>query len=123
MSARTYRAGGRPPGTPALASLAARQAFRLGPADQVPFGEGRTFEVAGEQVAVFRLRSGRWYALSAVCPHRGGPLADGQLDDRIVVCPLHQNTFELATGCSPTGAEPVRTYRVEIDGDDIVVTP
>ena len=97
--------------------------YRLGPVNQIPFGEGRTFEVAGDQVAVFRLRSGRWYALSAVCPHRGGPLADGQLDDRIVMCPLHQNTFELATGCSPTGAEPVRTYRVEIDGNDIVVTP
>ena len=98
------------------------QAYRLGPVDQVPFGEGRTFAVAGEQVAVFRLRSGRWYALSAVCPHRGGPIADGQVDERIVMCPLHQNTFELATGCSPTGADPLRSYPVEIDGDEIVVT-
>jgi nitrite reductase/ring-hydroxylating ferredoxin subunit len=96
--------------------------YRLGPADQVPFGEGRTFEVAGEQVAVFRLRSGRWYALSAVCPHRGGPIADGQTDERVVMCPLHHNTFELATGCSTTGEAPLRSYPVEIDGDDIVVT-
>ena len=65
--------------------------------------------MAGEQVAVFRLRSGAVYALSAVCPHRGGPIADGQIDERIVVCPLHQNSFELATGCSPTGAPPLRT--------------
>ena len=95
---------------------------RLGPYHQVPFGEGRTFEVTGEQVAVFRLRSGRWYALSAVCPHRGGPIADGQLDERVVVCPLHQNTFELATGCSPTGADPLRSYPVEVDGAELVVT-
>ena len=99
-----------------------RHTYRLGPVDQIPFGEGRTFDVAGEQVAVFRLRSGRWYALSAVCPHRGGPIADGQVDERVVVCPLHQNTFELATGCSPTGADPLRSYPVEIDGDEIVVT-
>jgi len=95
---------------------------RLGPVDQVPFGEGRTFEVAGEQVAVFRLRSGRWYGLSAVCPHRGGPIADGQTDERVVMCPLHHNTFELATGCSTTGAEPLRSYPVAIDGDEIVLS-
>ena len=123
MSARTYPAGGRPPGAPALVPpAAAGTAYRLGPTDQIPFGEGRTFDVAGEQVAVFRLRSGRWYGLSAVCPHRGGPIADGQTDERVVVCPLHQNTFELATGCSTTGAEPLRTYRVSVDADQIVLT-
>ena len=117
MSAHTLAAGGRPPGAPARAVE-----HRLGPADQVPFGEGRTFDVDGEQVAVFRLRSGRWYGLSAVCPHRGGPIADGQTDERVVVCPLHQNTFELATRCSTTGAEPLRSYPVAIVGDEIVVT-
>ena len=40
----------------------------------------RAFDVAGEQVAVFRLRDGRVRALSAVCPHSGGPIADGQTD-------------------------------------------
>jgi nitrite reductase/ring-hydroxylating ferredoxin subunit len=121
VSAVTFLSGGRPPATPPVAAKTG-QVHRLGPIDQVPFGEGRTFDVAGEQVAVFRLRSGRWYALSAVCPHRGGPIADGQVDERIVMCPLHQNTFELATGCSPTGADPLRSYPVEIDGDEIVVT-
>ena len=57
----------------------------------------------GEQVAVFRLRDGSLRALSAVCPHKGGPIADGQIDDRIVLCPLHLNAFELDTGCSTTG--------------------
>ena len=121
MSTRTQPPGGA--GTSAPPPVAARtgRAHRLGPVDQVPFGEGRAFDVAGEQVAVFRLRSGRWYALSAVCPHRGGPIADGQVDERIVMCPLHQNTFELSTGCSPMGADPLRSYPVEIDGDEIVV--
>ena len=110
------------PAGPPAADAGPARGHRLGPYDQVPFGEGRTFAVAGEQVAVFRLRSGRWYALSAVCPHRGGPIADGQVDERVVVCPLHQNTFELATGCSITGAAPLRSYPVAIDGDEIVVT-
>ena len=38
---------------------------RLGRVDQIPYGEARTFEVAGRQVAVFRIRDGRVRALSA----------------------------------------------------------
>lgn len=57
-------------------------------------GEGRAFAVDGEQVAVFRLRDGTVRALAAVCPHRGGPPADGLLDDRVVVCPLHGFTYD-----------------------------
>ena len=80
-----------------------------------------SIDVGGEQVAVFRLRSGRWYGLAAVCPHRGGPIADGQTDERVVMCPLHQNSFELATGCSTTGADPLRSYPVQIDGTEILM--
>jgi nitrite reductase/ring-hydroxylating ferredoxin subunit len=95
---------------------------RLGPIDQVPFGEGRAFDVAGQQVAVFRIRDGRVRALSAVCPHRGGPVADGQTDLRVVLCPLHLHAFDLDTGCSTTGAAPLRRYDVRLDGTEIVVT-
>jgi nitrite reductase/ring-hydroxylating ferredoxin subunit len=94
----------------------------LGPLDQIPYGEARAFDVAGQQVAVFRLRNGHVYALSAVCPHKGGPIADGQIDDRIVLCPLHLNAFELATGCSTTGAEPLRRYDVRVDGRQLIIT-
>jgi nitrite reductase (NADH) small subunit len=96
-------------------------AVRLGDADQIPPGEGRAFDVAGEQVAVFRLRNGGLKAVSAVCPHRGGPIADGQIDGRVVLCPLHLNAFDLTTGCSTTGAEPLRSYDVATEGDQIVV--
>jgi nitrite reductase [NAD(P)H] small subunit len=93
----------------------------LGPLDQIPIGEGRAFDVAGEQVAVFRLRTGALRAVSAVCPHKGGPIADGLIDLHVVMCPLHLNTFDLATGCSTTGAGPLRTYDVRLDGEQIVV--
>jgi nitrite reductase (NADH) small subunit len=95
---------------------------RLGPLDQIPVGEGRAFGVDGRQVAVFRLRTGAVYAVSAVCPHKGGPIADGQIDGSIVLCPLHMNAFELATGCSTTGQEPLASWHVEIDGGDIVIS-
>jgi nitrite reductase (NADH) small subunit len=121
--------GGRPPETPALAPLTTTRLVepgfdaehRLGPVEQIPFGEGRAFVVGDEQVAVFRLRDGRVRALSAVCPHRGGPIADGQTDSRVVMCPLHHNTFEVDTGCSTTGQPPLRSYPVRVDDDGTVL--
>jgi nitrite reductase (NADH) small subunit len=90
-------------------------ARRLGPVEQIPVGEGRAFGVDGQQVAIFRLRSGAVHAVSAVCPHKGGPIADGQIDGSIVLCPLHMNAFELSTGCSTTGQEPLARWNVEVD--------
>jgi nitrite reductase (NADH) small subunit len=101
--------------------LAPGVAYSCGPVDQIPYGEGRAFAVGDHQVAVFRKRDGCLRALSAVCPHQGGPIADGQIDNKVVVCPLHQNAFELDTGCSTTGAAPLRRYRVDIDDGQIVV--
>lgn len=95
---------------------------RLGPLDQIPLGEGRAFGVDGEQVAVFRLRDGRVRALSAVCTHRGGPIADGQTDAGVVLCPLHLNAFELDTGCSRTGEPPLKSYPVRVQDGQILLT-
>ena len=98
---------------------------RLGPIVQIPVGEGRAFGVEGVHIAVFRLRSGAVHAVSAVCPHKGGPIADGQIDGSIVLCPLHMNAFELSTGCSTTGQEPLASWRVEVDqaGQIVLYTP
>ncbi|MCV7170294.1 nitrite reductase (NAD(P)H) small subunit [Mycobacterium manitobense] len=90
----------------------------IGSLDEVPVGEGRTYSVRGEQIAVFRLRDGTLRAIGAVCPHRGGPLADGLADDRVVVCPLHGHTFDLCDGREAAGADmSVRSFPVEaVDG-------
>lgn len=95
--------------------------FRLGPVAEIPTGEGRAYAVADEAVAVFRLRDGGLRAVSAVCPHAGGPIADGLADLRVVVCPLHQHTFDLFTGCSTTGQSPLRVYPVRVDDDGCLV--
>ena len=93
----------------------------LGPVDDIPLGEGRAYAVGDDMVAVFRLRDGSLRALSAVCPHRGGPLADGQIDLRVVVCPLHLNAFDLTTGCSTTGQPGLSVYAVSVDPDRFLV--
>lgn len=89
----------------------------LGPVEQIPVGEGRTFAVDGTQIAVFRLRDGSLRAIDAVCPHKGGPLADGLADDTVVVCPLHGATFDMCSGAEAAGELAVRSYPVTaVDG-------
>ena len=94
---------------------------RLGPAAELPVGEGRAYAAGDEMIAVFRLRDGSLRAVSAACPHAGGPIADGLADADVVICPLHQHVFELATGCSRTGQPPLRVYPVRVENDQIIV--
>ena len=85
--------------------------------DDIPVGEGRAFAVGNEQVALFRLRDGTLRALDAVCPHRGGPLADGLIDGNVVVCPLHGYTYDLRTGAElHNGGQSVCAYTVAVNG-------
>ena len=46
------------------------------------------FRSADKLIAVFRTRTGKVFAVDGVCPHKGGPLADGMLAGEQVVCPL-----------------------------------
>lgn len=87
----------------------------------IPVGEGRTVVAGSEAVAVFRLRDGSVRALSARCPHRGGALADGLLDARVVVCPLHGRSYDLLTGAESGGDASVRTWDVRVDENGMVL--
>ena len=92
--------------------------YGLGPVEQIPLGEGRVFEVAGESVAVFRTRQGEVYATQAACPHREGPLADGIIGGAQIVCPLHAYKFDLATGKAVgNDCAALRTYEVSLGED------
>ena len=93
----------------------------LGSIHDIPPGEGRTFTVGADMIAVFRLRDGSVRALSAVCPHRGGPIADGQIDLKQVLCPLHLNAWDLTTGCSLSGQPPLTVYPVRVLDDQILL--
>ena len=74
--------------------------------------------------AVFLLSDGSVRATDAVCPHKGGPLADGQIDDTGVVCPMHQYAFSFDTGaCTGRGIGSVRTYAVSVADGRILLKP
>ncbi len=107
------------------ASTAPTADVTVGPVTDLTRGEGRTYVVDGRQIAVFLLGDGTVRAVDAVCPHRGGPLADGQIDGAVVVCPLHQYQFSLDTGrCTTAGIGTAATYPARVvDGQVAVRLP
>ncbi len=83
---------------------------------------GRAVVTVGEErVALVRVE-GRLYALGDACPHRGGPLSEGDLDGHLLHCPLHAWPFDVRTGACPTspGAR-VRIHAVRVIGEEIHV--
>ena len=88
--------------------------------DDVPQGEGRALTVDGRRIAIFRSAAG-WFALDAVCPHRGGPLEDGIVCDHAVICPLHDRRYDLASGDALSDGEGVVAHTVEIRGERVFV--
>jgi nitrite reductase (NADH) small subunit len=95
--------------------------YAIGPLAAIPQGEGRAFEVAGVRVAVFRTRTNAIYATQAVCPHRGGPLADGLLGGTTVVCPLHSRKYDLTSGETLQGECDIVTYPAWVTDTSVIV--
>lgn len=80
-----------------MSALADGTWVAVGRATDVPLWEGRRVTIDGRRVAIFRTEDGL-HAVSADCPHAGGPLQDGLVADGCVTCPLHGRRFDLRSG-------------------------
>jgi nitrite reductase (NADH) small subunit len=82
---------------------------------------GRMMEaiVDGTPYAVCNV-NGDLHAVSGICPHRGGPLAQGALHDYTIVCPWHAWEFDCRTGEHDfdPGVK-LKKYPVTIESGDI----
>ena len=121
-----------------MASVVVGKVWEIPPGERkiiVPF-RGR----AG--IGVFNV-AGSFYAVRNICPHKNGPLCTGEICGRIATdappssreaaisvdglgevlrCPWHQWPFDIATGrCLTNPTVRVKTFPVEIDGDDLVI--
>ena len=83
-------------------------------------GSGKTVTVGGKEIAVFNV-DGVFYALDNTCPHRGGPLGEGELEGCAVTCPWHAWTFDLKTGDSLTDDLHVACYETRVEGGNLLI--
>lgn len=105
-----------------MTEKAALRFVKVGKVSDVPEGRGETFDVDHRRIAVFRLGDG-FYAIEDICTHDGGPLAEGEVEDDVVICPRHGAKFSIRTGAalSLPAITPVDAYPVRVEGDDLVV--
>ena len=76
---------------------------------------------AGGKVLCIANVNGVIRALDNECPHRGGPLAEGMLEDGKVVCPWHAWAFDPVTGAASESNGKVAVYPVSDKGDEVFV--
>ncbi|MGE4239422.1 non-heme iron oxygenase ferredoxin subunit [Ramlibacter sp.] len=76
----------------------------------------------GVPIALYRI-DGNVYATSNICTHATAAMSDGFLEGDCIECPLHQAVFHVPTGEVRGGPadEPLKTYPVRVEGDDVLV--
>ena len=85
-------------------------------------GKPRACKVGGQAIAVVKLNE-RVFAVDGVCPHRGGPLAEGFVAEDCIVCPWHGWGFHLDTGryVGSPGVG-IRSYPTEVRDGQVFVS-
>ncbi|MFO0973204.1 MAG: nitrite reductase (NAD(P)H) small subunit [Phycisphaerae bacterium] len=84
--------------------------------EDLPIDRGRLVELAGHELAVFRLSaSPGLIVVGNSCPHAGGNLAAGAVADGCVTCPWHHWVFDLRDGrCPLSEAVRLRGYESRV---------
>jgi nitrite reductase (NADH) small subunit len=94
---------------------------RAAKTDEIPAGTIREFQLDGTTIALANV-AGKFYAINNTCMHRGGPLGQGVLAEKVVTCPWHGWEYDVTTGkITQNPAVGVDCYRVEVRGQDIFV--
>jgi len=79
--------------------MANAQRIKVAAVGDMAAGEAKVVEAGGKSLALFNV-DGAWYAVDNTCPHRGGPLGEGDLDGRVVTCPWHAWRWDVTTGAN-----------------------
>jgi nitrite reductase (NADH) small subunit len=93
-------------------------------------GTSREVTVGGSSILLIGW-GGQIHAVTGICPHLGGILADGLIEDGHLTCPEHNAQFDIASGrvlIDPFGIEPpqsgvdaLRSYPTRIEAGMIEV--
>lgn len=85
--------------------------------------EGRVKTVLADHKGICLTHyDGKFSALDNRCPHQGGPLGEGSIENGMLRCPWHGWDYNPCTGMSPGGFDDgVETYLVKEEGDAIYV--
>lgn len=90
-------------------------------ASELEVGRLKRCKVEGRDIAVVHTESG-FFAIDNTCPHRGGPLSEGDVIGNEVVCPWHLWGFDASTGvCDGNSEVRIQTHELKIEDDRVLV--
>jgi nitrite reductase (NADH) small subunit len=96
---------------------------KVGALSALPPGSVMEVILGDDSYAICNL-SGELHALWGICPHAGGPIGQGTLQDNIVTCPWHEWAYDCRTGENDfDSAVKLDTFAVKVEGDDILLDP
>ena len=84
--------------------------------------EGRVMTVtAGHTGVCLTNFEGKICALNNKCPHQGGPLGEGSIENGLLRCPWHGWDFHPHTGKAPGFDDGVQVYPTKVEGEEVYV--
>jgi nitrite reductase/ring-hydroxylating ferredoxin subunit len=101
-----------------------RDYVKVTEAADMPPGTMKAVEVGREQILLVNV-NGSLYACDNMCPHAGGALSEGKLEDDEVRCRWHGSVFNVTSGqaVKPPAMENLRTFDVRVVGLNVLVKP
>ncbi len=88
---------------------------------ELPMGRAKVVKVDGRAIALYHTAGG-FFASDNQCPHRGGPLGEGDIIGSEIICPWHLWGFDVATGrCTGDSSVGIVTHEVKVEEDRILV--
>jgi nitrite reductase (NADH) small subunit len=105
-----------------IGELSMSRFVKLTTLSELPEGAAAEVEFEGRVYALYNIK-GVISAIDGICPHQGGPLADGLLEGTMVTCPWHGWQFDVCTGKTPLGPKIKQAvYEVRLEGQDVLVS-
>lgn len=84
--------------------------------------EGRVTSVTCKQRTLCMSKiNGEYGALDNKCPHQGGPLGEGSIENGLLRCPWHCCDYDPITGKAPGFDDGVEAFQIEKRDDGIYV--
>ena len=95
--------------------------FKVAEPGELAEGRVRT-AVAGPRTIALTHCDGRFGALDNHCPHQGGPLGEGSIENGLLRCPWHGYDYDPVTGRPPSGfSDSPESFPVEVRDDGVYV--
>jgi len=94
--------------------------IELGAASEITPGNRKSYSIKGTEIAVFHVADDqqieKFYAIHDSCPHQGASLIEGDGCGTEATCPLHDWSFDVASGeCHDFPEFPLTRYELKVE--------